>query len=124
MLLAAPAAAQMVPVPARPLKPGDRVEPPERWSASRTACVDPRGLAGAIVIDPRTLELVLAGGRRSRLLFAEECPPLGYYGGFYYRAGPDGRLCAGRDRVMGRDGGACAIREIATPRERRGAGRP
>ena len=121
-LPAVPAAGQMVPVPAKPVRPGASMGPADQWTRSRSACVDARQLAGAIVIDPRTLELSLGGGQRARLLFAQDCAHLGYYGGFYYRADTDGRLCAGRDSVMGREGGACPIREIATPRPPRRRG--
>ncbi len=123
LLLTAPASAQMVPVPAKPAPPGAAIASPERWVSSRTACVEARRPAGAIVIDPRLLELVSSRGDRVRLIFAEDCAHLSYYGGFYYKPGEDGQLCAGRDVVMGREGGACRIKEIATPRPARARGK-
>ncbi|WP_448578931.1 hypothetical protein [Thermaurantiacus sp.] len=124
LLLAAPVSAQLVPVPARPATPGAAVTSPERWVPSRTACVEATRPAGAIVIDPRLLELVSTRGDRVRLIFAEDCAHLSYYGGFYYKPGEDGQLCAGRDVLMGREGGACRIKEIATPRPARARPKP
>jgi hypothetical protein len=89
---------------------------PDQWKPARRstrACFNAGRIAGAIVIDPRTLDLSDRAGRRFRLYFSEDCPHLGYYGGFYYRLAPDGMLCARRDRLMGRSGNSCRIAAIA-----------
>lgn len=117
-MAAGPARAQ-APVEVMPVQPAM----PDRGlvvaKSSPTGCVAMTRLAGALVLDSRTLELVLRGGQRVRLLFAQDCPQLSYYGGFYYRPDAAGRLCAGRDRLMGRDGGSCPIAAVATLRRPR-----
>jgi len=107
------------PVVAMPVRPATAERPWTVVKVSPSGCVSMTSLAGALVIDPRTLELVLRGGQRLRLLFAEDCPQLSYYGGFYYSPDRQGRLCAGRDRLMGRDGGNCPIAGVATLRRPR-----
>jgi hypothetical protein len=110
-LLAGPARAQAIghvnvapPPPAESWQPG---------KPSRTACIDTSRIAAAIVVDPRTLDVVLRGGKRWRLTLAQQCPQLSYYGGFYYQPQVAGQFCAGRDRIMGRAGGQCRVSQIA-----------
>jgi hypothetical protein len=117
MLLAAmPVAAQTRPVPARPADPGPLREEWRPGKADRRMCIDAAEIAGAIVVDPRRLEIYDRAGRRFQLTFAEDCPHLGYYGGFFYKPDADGRICASRDSLMGRAGGTCRIRAIAPMR--------
>jgi hypothetical protein len=110
-LAAGPAAAQAVGrVPVAP------PPPTEVWKAgkgSRSACIDATRIAGAVVVDPRTLDVVLKGGKRWRLTLAQQCPQLSYYGGFYYEPQVSGQFCAGRDRILGRAGGSCRVSQIA-----------
>lgn len=89
---------------------------PDPWKVGKPrprACLDTDAIAGAEVRDRRTVDVILRGGRRFRLLFAGDCPQLGYYGGMYYRPSRLGQLCAGRDSIMSRAGGSCRIRAIA-----------
>lgn len=90
------------PVPVRP-------EPP---ASGRTACVDIGRVAAAQVFGDASVELTLQGGRRWRMYFAQACPALSFYDGFYYRRAEQGRLCAGRDAIIARSGGECAIASI------------
>lgn len=115
LLLAGQAAAQSprssvgkVPVTPYGLDTGWTVGKP-----STRACLDSSSIAGAIVVDPMTVDVIQRGGQRWRLLLDEACPQLSYYGGFYYRAGTAGEFCAGRDRIIGRAGGDCRVRAIA-----------
>jgi hypothetical protein len=111
MLLSVPAAAQVGRVPVTPKAPEAR----EEWVEGRSrrgACINASAIAGAYVVDPQTLEVVMRGGARHRVRFASACPQLSYYGGFYYQPVQAGQLCAGRDRIMGRAGGACRISAI------------
>lgn len=78
----------------------------------RSACVDVRRVAGAQVFGDTAVELTLAGGKRWRMYFAQTCPALSFYDGFYYRRAEQGRLCAGRDAIISRSGGECAIASI------------
>lgn len=110
-LAAGPAAAQAVGrVPVAPPPPTEIWKP---GKPSRTACIDATRIAGAIVVDPRTLDVVLKGGKRWRLTLAQQCPQLSYYGGFYYKPQVSGQFCAGRDRIIGRAGGDCRVSHIA-----------
>lgn len=113
LLFVPPAAAIAQPgrVPVEPVNP----HAPEEWregQARRGACIEAARIAGAYVVDHRTLEVVMRGGARHRLKFARPCPQLSYYGGFYYAPATEGRLCAGADRVIGRAGGVCPISQI------------
>ena len=105
---------------ARPMPPTER----EIWvpvRTSSTACIDVERIGGAIVVDPRSLDILMRGGKRYRLTLAQACPQLSYYGGFYYQPTVSGKFCAGKDRVMARAGGPCRVSRIsvlqkATPR--------
>jgi hypothetical protein len=110
------ALAQVRPVPARPVDPGPVAEAWKPGKADRRLCIDAGEIAGAVVIDPRRLEVYDRTGRRFQLTFAEDCPHLGYYGGFYYRPDENGQICATRDALMGRAGGSCRIRAVAPMR--------
>lgn len=96
-------------VPAATPVPVPRAEPP---LAGRTTCVDVRQLAGAQVFGDAAVELSLKSGARWRMYFAQGCPALDFYRGFYYRRAEQGRLCAGRDAIISRAGGECEIASI------------
>ncbi len=72
-------------------------------------CVPVEAIAGAVVADDRTVELSLKDGSRWRMRFADACPALGYYQGFYYRRAQAKYLCAQHDAVIARSGGECPI---------------
>lgn len=86
-----------------------RPEPPR---AGRKRCISVDRVAGAVVQGDRAVELTIAGGQRWRLFLEQDCPTLSFYQGFYYRRGRAGMLCAGRDAVISRSGGECAIASI------------
>jgi hypothetical protein len=109
---AGPARAQVGVVPVKPMSPGSQ----DRWiegKSSRSACIDAARIAGAEVVNARTLDVVMRGGKRWRLTLAQQCPQLGFYGGFYYQPRVPGQFCAGEDRVMSRAGGACTVSRIS-----------
>lgn len=72
-------------------------------------CLPVQTLAGAAITRRDSVDLVMAGGKRMRAKLGDECPALGFYDGFYVRPTADGRLCAGRDIIRSRSGGACRI---------------
>jgi hypothetical protein len=111
---AAPAA--VAPAPLRPAPP----------KAGRKRCIDVSHVAGAIVYGDKAVELMLSTGQRWRMYLAQGCPTLSFYQGFYYRRAQAGRLCAGRDAVIVRSGGECAIVSIMpVPRQSgNAAGKP
>lgn len=96
------------------LQPMPRTSPlrPLPVRAGRKRCIALVGMAGAAVIGDRAVELTMNDGRRWRMMFAQNCPALSFYQGFYYRRAQTGSLCAGRDAVIARSGGECPIASI------------
>ena len=72
-------------------------------------CLPARAILGATVLGPRSVDLVLRDRRRVRANLESRCPALDYYQGFYITPGADGMICADRDIVRSRVGGACEI---------------
>jgi hypothetical protein len=92
-------------VPTMPMQPA----PPIRWrERDGPKCIDASALGGAQVTEDG-VDLLLRGGPRVRAKLGNECPALNYYSGFYIRPGRDGRVCADRDSIRTRAGGACEI---------------
>lgn len=89
----------------------------------RTRCIGVDRVAGAVVFGDHAVELTMKDGSRWRMSFAEECPALSFYQGFYYRRAVAGRLCAGRDAVISRAGGECPIAAITLVRKAKGVKR-
>lgn len=104
-------------IPVRP--PALNALADQRRFNRRRACVEISRIEGATVLGERVIVLSLSGGEMVHMRFAQDCPFLEFYQGFYYRPPLGGRLCAGRDHVMARSGGECAIDELARPRARR-----
>lgn len=119
---AVPVAAQVVVrtqvqvVPMRPVQP----QVMDVWQvgkASTRACIDVGEIAAAVMVDPGTVDIILKGGKRWRLLLAQQCHQLSYYGGIYYQPSKAGKFCAGKDRILSRAGGACRVQAIAPMRQ-------
>lgn len=72
-------------------------------------CVPMEAIAGAAIMEPDSVDIILRGGDRVRARFSSKCPDLDYYGGFYVKPTEDGMLCADRDRIKARSGGECEI---------------
>ncbi len=88
----------------------------EKWVAQRPssrACIDASQIAGAAVVDHRTVDVILRGGDRWRLMLGQQCAQLGFYGGFYYHSAQAERFCAGQGQLIGRAGGACRVARMA-----------
>ncbi len=113
LVAAHPASAQVGAVPVRPMRPSPDADQWKEGRARPGACIDAVNIAGAEVVDQRTLDIVLRGGQRWRLKLQNNCPQITFYGGFYYNQTQTGRICAGRDRIIGRAGGNCSVRAIA-----------
>jgi len=84
--------------------------------AARTRCVGIDHVAGAVILGDRAVEMTMTDHSRWRMNFDAACPALSFYQGFYYRRAVAGRLCAGRDAVISRAGGTCAISSIVKVR--------
>jgi hypothetical protein len=96
-----------------PVRPGGgtaRRTPIPRRGANQ--CVPLTNVAAAQLFGDRAIELTMKGGRRWRMILAEECPGLSFYQGFYYQPKRAGQLCAGRDAIGARSGGECGIAAI------------
>lgn len=77
-------------------------------------CVEMRSIAGFGITQPDSIDLVLRDGSRLRARLAKSCPSLGFYPGFYVKPNPDGKMCAGRDPIRTRSGGACSVQTFKT----------
>jgi hypothetical protein len=71
-------------------------------------CIPAAAIQRALLSGSEQVDFVLANHARVRAQFAEGCPALDFYGGFYLQP-QDDRLCAHRDAVHSRMGGSCAI---------------
>lgn len=97
-------------VPTRPMAPVVT-----EWKESKgPKCLSMATIAGAIVMDDDSVDLIFRGGGRIRAQLQDECPALDYYSGFYLRPTEDQRICAGRDSIHSRSGGECEIRRFRT----------
>jgi hypothetical protein len=90
----------------------DRVEAsasPVRWrETGGPRCIPIRQIAGALP-GGDSVDFVLNDRRRVRAHLGQRCDGLDYYRGMYLNANPDGQICADRDVIRSRMGGACGI---------------
>lgn len=90
------------------------VRPPSRtlrlaWAERRgPKCISARSIRGAMLAGPDHVDILLVARQRVRAHFAEDCPALDFYAGFYLKP-EDDRVCAGRDSIHSRIGGSCEI---------------
>ncbi len=114
--LSAPAVAQPLgpePWVRMPVQPGgNRPARPSPPREGRKRCISVTGMAGAQLFGDRGMEMAMGNGQRYRLYFANECPALSFYQGFYYKRRKAGQLCAGRDIIAARSGEECPIASI------------
>ncbi|MBB4086248.1 hypothetical protein ACLN6N_13890 [Sphingomonas carotinifaciens] len=88
---------------------------PAKWKERKgPKCIAASTLAGALVSETGSVDLVLTGGSRVRAKLSGECRQLDFYSGFYLRPAPDGRVCADRDAIRMRSGAACEIDRFRT----------
>ena len=93
-----------VPVQARPISPN--VE----WREKKgPKCIPASLIRRASLSGPEQVDFILSGGSRVRAQFQDNCPALGFYGGFYLQFGRDQQICAKRDAVQSRMGRNCTI---------------
>jgi hypothetical protein len=83
---------------------------PPRWKEKKgPACIAATDLAGAMISRPGAVDLILVGGDHVRAVLDDDCGPLDFYGGYYIRPAPDGKICGKRDMIRVRSGGRCGI---------------
>ena len=94
-------------VPVRSLQPAaPRIE----WKEGKgPKCLAVKSLVGARLTGPNSVDLLLRDQSRVRAKLQKNCPALDYYIGIYIRPNADGRICADRDTIRSRVGGACEI---------------
>ena len=89
--------------------------PPIRWvEKSADKCIMVGSLAGAAITRVDRVDLILSGGKRLRAVLEDDCPSLDFYTGFYLKPAGDGKVCARRDTIRSRSGGACRIKAFRT----------
>lgn len=85
------------------------------WREGRAQrCVTARRIAGAGLLGPNSVDLILNDDSRVRARLGRRCPALDFYRGFYVSAGDDGRICADRDSIRARSGAECEIEQFRT----------
>lgn len=72
-------------------------------------CIAARDLAGASIVAPMAIDLMMMDGRRVRARLDHDCRSIDYYSGLYIRPGSDGQVCADRDSIRVRSGAQCSI---------------
>lgn len=83
---------------------------PVTWREKKgPKCVAPGDLAGVLITEERSLDMVMFGGKWLRAKLDGRCRTLNFYSGIYLKAGSDGRVCAGRDTVRARSGAGCIV---------------
>jgi hypothetical protein len=86
-----------------------------RWREGRgPRCVPAGQIIGATLLGQNSVDLLLRDRSRLRARLESRCPALDFYRGFYVDATADGRICADRDSIRSRAGGACGIDTFRT----------
>lgn len=93
-------------VPVRP--PPGRFEWVERGGPR---CIVAGAIRGAYLAGSDHVDFLTRQGRRVRAEFADDCPALDFYEGFYLNP-EDHLVCAGRDVIRSRIGGSCRIKSF------------
>lgn len=75
-------------------------------------CVKMETIRGFSVNRGNSVDLMLNDGKAMRVKLAKDCPALGFYSGFYVKAQPDKKMCAGRDSIRSRSGKLCSVDEL------------
>jgi len=104
---------QQVVVRVRQMPPRPSVD----WKEGKgVKCLPAREIMGAALISQNSVDFVLRDRSRVRARLQNSCPALDYYYGFYITPNADGMVCADRDIVRSRMGGACEIDRFRTLR--------
>lgn len=89
------------------------VSRPSTWVEKKgPKCVPIPMIAGASITRNDSVDLVTVDGGVLRARFHDDCPAIDFYTGFYLKQTTDGRVCANRDALRSRSGGACRIKQF------------
>lgn len=121
VIIRIPMMRRAVPPPAPPPAPEITPSPHEQQMRALTwkehkgpKCIKVKTVRGATLTSARGIDLMLRNHKRLRALLGRNCRSADLYSGFYIQPDEDGRLCAGRDRVLARSGANCEIVSIKT----------
>ena len=91
-----------------------RASSPVRWVEKKgPKCIRSTSVIAAALADESSIDFLLRDRRRVRAKMDSECPTLDFYGGFYLQP-EDDRICAQREEIRNRMGGACRIERFRT----------
>lgn len=86
-----------------------RILVPVRWVEKKgPKCIGADQVLAASLADNNSIDFFLRDRRRMRAKMESDCPTLDFYGGFYLQPRDD-RICAKREEIRSRIGGACRI---------------
>jgi hypothetical protein len=81
-----------------------------KWKEQKgPKCLPMSALAGAAIIAPDAVDLMMRGGARIRAKLEKSCSSMDFYSGFYVKPSSDGQMCQSRDTIHSRAGGECGI---------------
>lgn len=110
----------MIKIPTR-IRPRGSPDTRIEWREGRgPRCIPARAIAAGALTSPDSIDLLMRDRSRLRARIEKRCPALDYYRGFYILPSSDGQICADRDQIRSRMGGACeidAFRKL-TPKKR------
>ncbi|URD61499.1 hypothetical protein M8312_03000 [Sphingomonas sp. KRR8] len=82
---------------------------PIRWEETKgPRCIKSDNILATALADDGSIDFLMRSRERIRARLENQCPTLDFYGGLYLQSA-DGSICARRDEVRSRIGGACAI---------------
>ena len=91
-----------------------------RWQEGRgPRCVPAGRIVGAARMGQESVDFIFRDNSRIRARLEGRCPALDFYRSFYVNATEDGQICADRDAIHSRSGGACQIDQFRTLRAAR-----
>lgn len=89
-----------------------RRSPPIRWDEKKgPKCIAANQIVAAALGDERSVDFLLRDRTRVRARMDDDCPTLDFYGNFYIQP-RDERVCARREEIRSRIGGACRIEKF------------
>ncbi len=93
--------------------PKAKLPPLVRWKEHKAPkCVSVGAIGGIVISKPDALDILLRGGNFVRAKLEKGCSSMDFYSGFYMKPPKDGRICADRDMIHSRAGGACEIEKF------------
>lgn len=86
--------------------------PPRMVERKMGDCVAAGGIAGMVIDGDKRLILYMRDSRMVSALLEKACRARDFYSGFYFDRQADGKLCAGRDTLLSRNGANCRLTRL------------